>query len=104
MQIARMLYDMGRVDQAEKQLDEAMENHKDTFLPQLYMVAVKQASPVKVDPAAQAEYVKQKAKLDEETFADEPHWPPGGNRFLHDIWFREDVEFVLNKLIGLPRK
>ena len=79
-----------------------MENHKDTFLPQLYMVAVKQASPVKVDPAAQAEYVKQKAKLDEETFA-ELHWLFRRKQISSRYLVSEDVEFVLNKLIGLPR-
>jgi hypothetical protein len=33
-------------------------------------------------------------------FGDEPLWPPGGNRFLHELIYLDDATFVFDRLIG----
>jgi hypothetical protein len=98
LKTARMLASMGKTKEAENQLQEAMASKKDSFLPQLYIVALKQGEAPAVKPEAKASYDKFRKDLD--LFADEPRWPPGGNLFLHDIWFSDDVDFVFSKLIG----
>lgn len=104
LQLARMFAAEGKISDAEHQLELAKENHKDSFLPQLYMVALKQKSPTHLDEPARAAYSKYREELDGDLFADEPHWPPSGDRFLHDVWYRKDVDFVWNKLIyGKPK-
>jgi tetratricopeptide (TPR) repeat protein len=102
LRLARMLTDVGKTKQAEEQIELAIENHKGNFLSALYMVALKQEHPPSVSSAAKAEYAKYRAIIDDEVFAtaDGPQWPPGGERFLHDIWYRDDVEYVFNRLIG----
>jgi hypothetical protein len=93
---------VGKSQQAEEQIELAIENHKGNFLSALYMVALKQQHPPAVSTAAKAAYAKYKAVIDDEVFAaaDGPQWPPGGERFLHDIWYRDDVEYVFSRLIG----
>jgi tetratricopeptide (TPR) repeat protein len=102
LMLARMLTDVGKSQQAEEQIELAIENHKGNFLSALYMVALKQQHPPAVSTAAKAAYAKYKAVIDDEVFAaaDGPQWPPGGERFLHDIWYRDDVEYVFSRLIG----
>ena len=46
-------------------------------------------------------------ELKETVFDDETAWPPGGERFLHEIMYEDDVKFIFNKLLkqqGLTHK
>jgi len=99
--LARMFTDVGRGQDAEAQIGKAIENHKGNFLSALYMVALKQGSPPDLTPSAKSAYEKYKAAIDDEVFdSNGPQWPPGGERFLHDIWYKNDVEYVFDRLIG----
>jgi tetratricopeptide (TPR) repeat protein len=104
LKAARMLAAAGRKSEAEAQLQKAMESKKDSFLPQLYMVALKQEHPSAVRPDASRMYQTYRDQLNDALFADEPHWPPGGDLFLHDIWFSDDLDFVFSRLIGEAAK
>jgi len=42
--------------------------------------------------------------LTESTFAHEPMWPPGGNRFIHDVFYKDDINFVFDRLLDAPSK
>jgi len=98
LRIARRLTEMGRLKEAEDEAKQAIENHKDTFLPQLYMVVLSLKGEGKA--AADKVFDEYKKKADQEIFGEDPPWPPGGNRFLHDIWYKDDVEFIFNRLMS----
>ncbi|MGH9550313.1 MAG: tetratricopeptide repeat protein, partial [Terriglobales bacterium] len=105
LRMARMLAATGNKSKAQAQIQEAMTKHKDTFLPQLYMIALKHDETGQRTGTApdQQLYKAYMDKLDEDLFGEEPNWPPGGDPFLHDIWYKEDVQFVFDRLVGQPR-
>lgn len=97
LRLARLFFDLGRLPEARAQIRQAIDNHRDSLLPRLYMVALLEATKDK--PKARKFYDLYAEELDYEVFGTEPHWPPGGNTFVHDIWYKDDLEFVLNKLV-----
>lgn len=95
-QLARWLVETGNRAEAEKILDEAIETHEDSLLPRLYMlVNLQEAGDVKREQELYRTYLE---KFDADVFGEEPTWPPGGNRRLHDMWSRDDVHFLLDRL------
>ncbi len=97
LRMARLFYDLGKLPEARSQIRQAIDSHRDSLLPRLYMVALLEAT--KDQPKAHRFYEIYAEELDYEVFGTEPHWPPGGNTFVHDIWYKDDLEFVLNKLV-----
>ncbi len=97
LRMARLFYELGRLPEARSQIRQAIDNHRDSLLPRLYMVAL--IEETKDQPKARKFYEIYKEELDYEVFGTEPHWPPGGNTFVHDVWYREDLQFVLDKLV-----
>lgn len=97
LRMARLFYDLGRLPEARSQIRQAIDSHRDSLLPRLYMVAL--LEELKNQPKARKFYDIYVEELDYEVFGTEPHWPPGGNTFVHDVWYREDMKFVLDKLI-----
>jgi tetratricopeptide (TPR) repeat protein len=80
---------------ARQQIEQAIDNHKHSLLPGLYMVAF--LSDYGKNP--NQFWKSYEDDLDDDVFGDEPAWPPGGNRFLHDVWYREDLSFIVDKLV-----
>lgn len=102
LRLARMLNLMDSPKEAKAEIEEAMKIKKDSFLPRGYMVALEFERTGTGE--AQKLYETYLKELDDELFAEEPVWPPGGERFLHDIWYREDLTFVFNRLLKLVHR
>jgi tetratricopeptide (TPR) repeat protein len=102
LRLARWLNATNAPADARKEVEEAMEIKKDSFLPRGYMVALEDERTGSAE--AQKRYETYLKELDEELFGEEPVWPPGGERFLHDIWYREDLTFVFDRLLKLVRR
>ena len=54
--------------------------------------------------AVSSAYKKAMDDLTESTFAHEPVWPPGGNRFIHDVFYKDDINFVFDRLLDASPK
>ncbi|MBA3858112.1 MAG: hypothetical protein C0507_14500 [Cyanobacteria bacterium PR.3.49] len=102
LRLARWLNATNAPADARKEIEQAMDIKKDSFLPRGYMVALEDERSGSTQ--AQKRYETYLKELDEELFAEEPVWPPGGERFLHDIWYREDLTFVFDRLLKLVRR
>lgn len=102
LRLARWLNATNAPADARKEIEQAMDIKKDSFLPRGYMVALEDERSGSAQ--AQKRYETYLKELDEELFGEEPVWPPGGERFLHDIWYREDLTFVFDRLLKLVRR
>lgn len=100
MQLSRYLAEGGRNEEALAALAKVVKKHKEALLPRVYGEAVKMSQS---DMAAEAAYKQDLADLDEEVFEDEPAWPPGGEKPLMEVWRRDDLTFIADRLI-LKRK
>lgn len=96
LRMARMLTAMGSPKEAKAEIEQAMEANKDSFLPNEYMMALELETSGKLE--AQKLYETYLKELDEEVFGEEPVWPPGGERMIHNVWFREDLTFLFQRL------
>ncbi len=102
LRLARWLNASNAPEKAKTEIEQAMEIKKDSFLPRGYMVALEFDRSGK-EPAEKL-YETYLKELDDELFGEEPVWPPGGERFLHDIWYREDLTFVFNRLLKMVNR
>lgn len=112
LKLARYLTFMGDGRKAHAEIETAISDHKGSFLPRLYMLALKKEhgipGPARAAPTDTASsgtsltglYKKYRDELDDEVFGKEPVWPPGGNRFLHDVFYRDDITYIFDRLIG----
>lgn len=97
LHLARILDSLGQPQQARNQLVEAISNRNDLLLPRLYLMAWLQKYGK--SQAARQYYHVTLNDLDDEVFGDEPCWPPGGNHFLPETIYQEDLRFVLDRLL-----
>lgn len=96
--LAKMYAEMGKFKQARAELTDAIDTKGTAFLPRAYMLALLRAE--KKDSAARKLYDIYMDDLDELLFAEEPMYPPPKARMsLLDVWHREDVKFILDRLI-----
>lgn len=98
--LARMLADTGKEKQARACVEMAVDLHDESLLPRLYALALL----ARDRKSARDYYQTSLADLKENVFGDEPMWPPGGNRFLGDLFFTDDIRFVYDRLIAPPDK
>jgi len=96
LRMARMLAEMGSFPEAKAQIEQAMESNKDSFLPNEYMLVLELDTAGKEE--ARTLYDKYLKELDEEVFGEQPVWPPGGERMIHNVWYREDLTFLFQRL------
>lgn len=102
LRLARFFAEDGQSRAAQAESADAIELHRDSLLPRLYMLALVKPRSV---PAASALYQKYMDDFEESTFDKEPMWPPGGNRFLSESFYSDDVRFILDRLLSpLPEK
>jgi len=93
LRLARMLEEAGHRREAVKQIEEAMDSRKSAFLPRLYRLA-------QLPPHVRKRFYKLYLnELDDRLFGTELPWPPGGETFLQDVWYRDDVTFVFERLL-----
>ena len=112
----RLLVEDNKVTDAQKELDKIIADHKSALLPRLYVLALANRSPeasgiastqnpqTDVEfqnhkPEITQEYENQLAACYAETFGDEPYWPPGGNRFFTELWYSEDLRFLMDRFL-----
>ncbi len=95
----RLLAQQGKRDEARTELGKLIEEHKSALLPRLYVLALEKESEHPPDGRESAEYENQLAACYAETFGEEPYWPPGGNRFFTELWFSDDLRFLMDRFL-----
>lgn len=96
LQLVRYLAEDGENKKAQAILDEILEKHKDVLLPRVYTEALLLAEDEKAVPATYEKYLQV---LDEEAFGSEPAWPPGGEKPIMEMWKRDDLTFLADRLL-----
>jgi tetratricopeptide (TPR) repeat protein len=94
---ARILDSLGKQDQAHEQLLQAVKNRSDLLLPRLYLLSWLHAHETEQD--VRSYYQTTLNDLKDQVFEDDPSWPPGGNHFLPETIYQEDLQFVLDRLL-----
>ncbi len=97
LQLARYLVAQGKEVEAETLLDEMIEKHKDVLLPRVYKEALLVATSDQKKVADT--YEKYLSGFDEEVFGSEPAWPPGGEKAIMEMWKRDDLTFICDRLL-----
>ncbi len=93
----RLLEAENKVGDSDEQLEQILKDHKHSLLPRLYLLAIaKQRNP----DSLSAKYKEQLDKCYEDTFENEPQWPPGGNRHFVELFYSDDVIFLLDRYLG----
>ncbi len=93
LKVARMMALNGQREKAEEQLKEAIEDHDSALLPRLYMLALS-------SPAERATLYKSHLHaLDDDLFGSDLMWPPGSHVFLQDVFYRDDLTFIFDKML-----
>ncbi|HEY9683922.1 MAG TPA: hypothetical protein V6C86_20230 [Oculatellaceae cyanobacterium] len=123
LKLSRMLVEDGRLEEAYPVLDKAVEKSKKAFVPRMYYLALlhrerrygSSQSTVGdvIDGATKATaassespeafYENTMKSLDEELFKDFTGWPPGVSPYLPDVWHRDDVEFVVRRMLDMKQ-
>ncbi|MGE0263491.1 MAG: tetratricopeptide repeat protein [Candidatus Obscuribacterales bacterium] len=94
---ARWLAIAGRRKECREILEKSIEKHDDSFLPRLYMLVLfAEGKDVERVRGLYKQYCRD---LDEDVFGEEPWWPPGGDRFLSQRWYREDMHYLMDRLL-----
>jgi tetratricopeptide (TPR) repeat protein len=96
LQLVRYLAEDGENKKAQAILDEILEKHKDVLLPRVYTEALLVNDDEKAVPATYEKYLQV---LDEEAFGSEPAWPPGGEKPIMEMWKRDDLTFLAERLL-----
>jgi tetratricopeptide (TPR) repeat protein len=97
LRVARLLAEMGKDREAKEQIRAAIDNSSDMLMPRLYMISVLMND--KKPERALAMYNVYMDDLKDLVFGEEPLWPPGGNRFLHEMFYQDDAKFILDRLL-----
>lgn len=93
LKVARMLALNGQREKAEEQVKDAMEEHDSALLPRLYMLALSSGSE---RPSLYKSYLHD---LDDDLFGTDLMWPPGSHVFLQDVFYRDDLTFIFDKML-----
>ncbi len=95
LSLARLFAGSRQTLSARAEIADAIASHADSLLPRLYMLAM-----MKPDAARLELYKKYMDELKESTFEQEPMWPPGGNRFLAENFYSDDISFIFDRLLS----
>lgn len=100
IELARWKYIQGDLEGCKAILEKAIKEHDEDLLPCLYVIAADKN--LNLDSAEIEKKCNQYVlDLDEIVFGEEPSWPPGGNRFLSERIYRDDVVFLAKLLLGV---
>ncbi|HEY9679008.1 MAG TPA: tetratricopeptide repeat protein [Drouetiella sp.] len=94
LRLARLLAQNDQRDEAINQLNEAIDNHASALLPRLYTLAITS------DSQRARTYKSFLHDLDDELFASDLLWPPGTHLFLQDVFYRDDLTFIFDRLLN----
>lgn len=94
---AQYLEETGHLAEAEAQMEKAVEKHKNSLLPRLYLMA----NAIDQKKGLSGTVYKQSMdELTDKVFESEPYWPPGGNSYIADVYYSRDIYFILDRLLG----
>lgn len=93
LKVARMMALNGQRDKAEEQLKTAIDDHETALLPRLYMLAL---TPNSERANLYKSYLHD---LDDDLFGADLMWPPGSHVFLQDVFYRDDLTFIFDKML-----
>lgn len=93
----RLLETENKVGESGKQLEQILKDHKHSLLPRLYLLAIAKS---RTPNAVSAKYKEQLDKCYEDTFENEPVWPPGGNCHFVELFYSDDVIFLLDRYLN----
>jgi tetratricopeptide (TPR) repeat protein len=99
LKLARMLVDTHNFKEAYEVLDRANEKSKKAFVPKMYVLALLQSEKSSKNESPEQYYDRAMKSLDEELFKDSAGWPPGVSPYVPDVWHREDIDFVFEKML-----
>ena len=99
LKLARMLVDTKNFKEAYEVLDRASEKSKKAFVPKMYVLALMQSEKSSKKESADQYYDRAMKTLDDELFKDTTGWPPGVSAYVPDVWHREDIDFVFEKML-----
>jgi hypothetical protein len=101
LRLARLYTKMGQPEKANEAIDIVADKHKHSLLPKLYTAALL----FDKQNASEAKTVLQRylSSLDEDYFSPPPIWPPAGEEAIHELFVRDDLEFLLSKLQTPPK-
>ena len=99
LRLSRLLAFQNTMPESRALIRAAIKNHKDSLLPRLYMLAELADQPNSAELSRF--YQIYLDELSDKVFGVEPAWPPGGNRFLHEIFYSDDVTFIFNRFFHL---
>ncbi len=98
LRAARLLLSLGKRSEAEQQLTKGCDQNKDALLPRLYMLSLLLSSGEHKE--AVTFYHTYAKHLQDDYFGETPAWPPGGESFLHGLFYQEDLDFVFDQLVN----
>lgn len=93
----RLLEAENKVGESDKQLEQILKDHKHSLLPRLYLLAIAKS---RAPDTVSAKYKEQLDKCYEDTFENEPVWPPGGNCHFVELFYSDDVIFLLDRYLN----
>ncbi len=96
LRLARLYTQLKQTEQAKMVIDTVSERHKHALIPKLYTTCLlvhegKQAEAIIV----LKDYL---SFLDNDYFSPPPVWPPAGEDAIHELFVRDDLEFLLTNL------
>jgi hypothetical protein len=97
LKLARLLEGSGARDEAIEQIGQAIKNHESAFLPRLYRLGLQESG------TRSKGLSNDVAELDDRLFGTSLAWPPGGESFLQDVWYRNDLTFVFGHLFDIDK-
>jgi tetratricopeptide (TPR) repeat protein len=99
LKYARMLADAGKEKEALDAITSAVSKNREALVPRLYNVAMLDTKS-KPSVAMASKYLDLSLQeFDDNVFGPEPNWPPDVSPFLSDVWHRDDVTFVFDRLV-----
>ncbi len=103
LDLARKLTDTAKEKEALQVIDDAISHKSDALVPRSYKIALLKG---KVDARTSAyssaalEFLHESMRdFDDKVFGEPPNWPPNVSPFLPDVWHKEDVQFVFERLL-----
>ncbi len=93
LRLARLYATLGKTDQAQSTVDNFINKHKDALLPRLYTATIFLKSNQKEKAISSLqEYL---SSLHKDYFSPSPVWPPAGEEGLHELFYEQDLQFLL---------
>ena len=99
LRLARMYAALGQTAQAKTIIETLIKNHKHALLPQLYLASFylkdNQTEKAKSILENYLQFLCKGEEKEAPYFTPPPVWPPIGEDALHEIFYQEDLEFLL---------